>query len=130
MTQLRLDKISVSSYHESFLNYSDSTTIITVSGSIPPGSTVFSAPITFLRSSTICDIFYSHSSIPGKRVFNTGVPLQRTDFLQPGRIIPNIRYTTDGAMIIVEVFNPGSSYTIPTQTYTIYLVQYSAPISL
>lgn len=130
MTSIRLDKVIMSSFHESFLNYATTQGTIVVSGTIASSTTTsFTTSIVFGRANTITTVFYTHSSISGKRIFGGAVPLVRTG-VEPGRLSGEVRYTSTGADLIINVFNPTTSYTIATQTYTLYVVQYDAPISL
>lgn len=82
MTQLKMDKIIMSSDVETYLNYETVTITITISGTVANGnSTVFSGYIPYARSKTRADIYVKNLNTNIKRPLWGGIrqgPYQST----------------------------------------------------
>lgn len=68
MTQIRLDKVIIASFIDTFLNYQTATSLLSISGSIPDGgSSTFSAILTIDRTNTLAEVFAENQNT-GKKM--------------------------------------------------------------
>lgn len=123
---VRLDRVLMSSLHESFKNYSSVSTSITISGSIPTNGKTFSQTLSFARTGTIGDIYYRKNGGSFKRPTNN---LRRIpEYTGSTNAELSIRYSATSITIEIFVVNFGSPYTAPTETYDFEIKLFDAPI--
>lgn len=124
---VRLDKVLMSSLHESFKNYDTQTVSITISGSIPTNGKGFSQTLSFARTGTIADIYYRKQGGSFKRPVSN---LRRVpEYTGATNAEISVRYTATSITIEIFVINFGSPYTAPTETYDFEVKLFDAPIS-
>lgn len=124
MSSIRLDKIAVSSFHDSFGNYSTQTGTLTISGTIPPGGKDFSIDFTIPRDGTVVEVWATKNS--RKRSLDN---VQRNSEYSGTTFATNfVRYSGATLTVGMNVSNPGSSFTATTQSFDISVVAFDAPI--
>ena len=127
MARVRLDRVLMSSLHESFKEYDVQTTSITISGTIPNGGRSFSQTLSFARTGTIADIYYRKQGGTFKRPVSN---LRRIpEYTGATNAEISVRYTDTSITIEIFVVNFGSSYTAPTETYDFEVKLFDAPIT-
>lgn len=123
---VRLDRVLMSSLHESFKNYDSQTTSITISGSIPTNGKAFSSTLSFDRTGTIADVYYRKQGRSFKRPVSN---LRRIpEYTGSTNAEVDIRYTATSITIEIFVVNFGAPYTAPTETYDFEIKLFDAPI--
>ncbi len=126
---VRLDKVLMSSLHESFKNYQSETRTITVSGSIPDLGADFSTTFTYDRVGTIADIYVSKQGSGSKRMANYAWRLPEfTHADLVGTIY--VLYGSSSITVNISIVNgTGGPLTPTTQTFDIQAVVFDAPIT-
>lgn len=129
---VRLDKVLMSSLHESFKNYQTTKTSITVSGSIP-GSFVgkdFTLDIPYTRAGSIADFYVSKQGSDAKR--SISYTWRLPEFISSNPDIEGaiyLFYSPGNIRVNISISNSGATDTITTQTFDIEAVIFDAPLS-
>ena len=126
---VRIDRILMSSLHESFKNYKSETKQIVISGAVPPGGKDFGTSFSYSRAGTIADIYISKVGTNSKRLASYGFRVY--EFIDAD-LVANIylQYTPSTILVNIYVANPDViSHTPTTQTFDIQAVIFDAPIA-
>ena len=128
---IRLDRVLMSSLHESFKNYSTVKETIEVSGSIP-GAFVgkdFYIDIPYDRQGTIADIYVSKQGSGRKRLATYAWELP--EFVGTVDIAGAIyvNYFPTFIRVNISISNGGATASVTTQNFDIEAVIFDAPIS-
>ena len=127
---VRLDRVLMSSLHESFKNYEEVNTTITVSGSIPTAGADFFVDIPYTRTGTMADIYVRAQGSSSKRLANYAWVFPEYVSGDPdieGTIY--VLYYPGYIRVNVSVANyKGVSYASPTRVFDVQAVIFDAPI--
>lgn len=127
---VRLDKVLMSSLHESFKNYQTTVSPIVVSGSIPTIGKTFFVEIPYTRAGSIADIYVHKQGTNYKRSVNYAWRLD--EFVGvPFDVDAGIYVLYSPGIIRVEIFvsnSTGAPYGVTTQTFDIEAVIFDAPL--
>ena len=129
---IKLDKVVMSTLHESYKNYKTESIDIEISGSIPAGGTSFTHTFTLDRSGTRADVFYVNDSgsNAGEKIWAAQSIRNLSITGWPHTANTVVKYSGDTVEVGVFLFNPTAGVVaVSTQTYTFSVVQYDAPIS-
>lgn len=128
---VRLDKVLMSSLHESFKNYSTVKTTITVSGSIPTSGKDFHVDIPYTRTGTIADIYIGLQGSGSKRLANYAWRLPEYVSGDPdveGSVY--VLYSPNNIRVNISIVNlKGVSFSSPTRVFDVEAVIFDAPIA-
>lgn len=128
---VRLDRVLMSSLHESFKNYDEVNTTITVSGTIPPTGADFSVDIPFDRTGTIADIYVGLQNSGSKRLI--GYSWRLPEYVSGEPDIEGTIYAIYYPNFIRVNISIASfkvvNFTTPTRVFDIQAVIFDAPIS-
>lgn len=125
---VRLDKVLMSSLHESFKNYDEVNTSITVSGSIPDAGADFYVDIPTTRIGTIADVYIHKEGSSTKRL--VGYASRLAEFTH-GTLVGYIYLLYNPSYIRVNISianGSGSPLTPTTQIFNIQAVIFDAPV--
>lgn len=127
---VRIDKVLMSSLHESFKNYQTTETTITVSGTIPAAGADFYVDIPFTRTGSISDIYVSLQNSGSKRLANYTWRLPEYVSGDPdieGTIY--VLYSPGNIRVNISIVNfKGVPFASPTRVFEIQAVIFDAPI--
>jgi hypothetical protein len=128
---VRLDRVLMSSLHESFKDYSDTSTTITVSGTIPTAGADFYVDIPTTRAGTIADIYVGAKSSGIKRLVNYAFmfPEYVSGDVDVEASIYTIYYPSFIRVNISVANFKGVPFASPTRVFDIQAVIFDAPIT-
>jgi hypothetical protein len=136
MTKIRLDKVVISGYHESYQNYSSPSPedIVVNTAPIPNGSgRTQTVTIPYTRAGTRADIFATNLSNGRKTILSMGGRAAgAVAYTAVSSEVARFDVTYQSSTITVSLNitnNSGSSINPPAQTIRISVVQYAAPIT-
>lgn len=133
MSNVKLDKVVVSSLHPAYINYATLSDDIVISAtSLANGATrTISVTIPYDRAGTVADIYATRSTVKtavscGGRAAASAV----YNFKSTETARFDVRYSSSNITVSLVIFNgTGGAITPNAQTITISVVQYDAPIS-
>ncbi len=125
---IKPDQVLMTSQFESFKNYSNTTSQIVVSGSIPDAGKDFSVDIPTTRAGTIADVYVNKVGTSTKRSVNYAAYLgEFTDATLVGYIY--LLYSPSYIRVNISIANgSGGPLTPTTQTFNIQAVIFDAPV--
>jgi len=127
---VHIDKVLMSSLHESFKNYQTTNTTITVSGTIPTSGADFYVDIPITRAGTIADIYVGAQGSGIKRLANYNWRFPEYVSGDPdveGAIY--VLYSPSNIRVNISVSNfKGVSYATPTRVFDVEAVIFDAPV--
>lgn len=134
MTQIRIDRVIFSSYHEAYQNYDNPApqNIVVATTSLANGATRnISVTIPYTRANTRADVYATRGDV--KTLVSVGGRAAASSIYQ---FVSNeiatfdVRYTSTDITVILSITNnTGSSINPIAQTIAISVVQYQAPIA-
>lgn len=128
---VHLDRVLLSSLHESFKNYEEVNTTITVSGTIPTAGADFFVDIPYTRAGSMADIYVRVQGGSTKRLANYAWVFPEYVSGDPdveGTIY--VLYSPGNIRVNISVANfKGVSYASPTRVFDVQAVVFDAPIA-
>ena len=129
---VRLDRVLMSSLHESFKNYSTVSSTITVSGTITTSGADFYTDIPYDRAGTIADVYISKQNSGSKRLANYSFYMTEFTSPDPGNVEVYVYlfYYPSYIRVNISVGNlSGVSKVVTTQVFNVQAVIFDAPMS-
>ncbi len=131
MTQIRLDKVQLTSLLEAYINYDTLVSNISISGSVANGATAdFSTSIAYSETKTRADLYARNTTTNTKRPIIGGI--RQSPYVPVSTETCSITATYSAGAISVNmaVFNgTGGLINLTPQTIEISAVLYKVPIS-
>lgn len=122
-TNLKLDKVILSSFHEAFRNRDRIPVPLTLSGSIPGGSsTNFSVDVPIERNQAVFEVYHERQGGYPRRIASNSN--QMLDVTWTNNVYLFVTNPSANILrITVNVDNPGATASITTQTidFTVYV---------
>lgn len=133
MSNVRLDKVLFSTFHEAYKNYATMTDTFNVTAiGVGNGATQnYVVTIPYSRGGTRADIYLDGNST--KILANASTRLETNDpyqFTSTETASVLIEYTSSSIVVTLSIFNgTGGPITLTAQTITVQVVEYDAPIT-
>lgn len=131
MTLIRPDRLKFASFVDTFINYENPSSTLTVSGSVGAGATVnFDANIAIPRANTLFDVYAINNNTGKKMTLLAGSkhhPFQATGAENEAH---SLAYTAGNLLVRLSVFNgTGAPIALTTQVWRMVAVLYDVPYS-
>jgi len=127
---VRLDKVLMSSLHESFKNYQTVETTVTVSGTIPTTGADFFVDIPTSRAGSIADVYVGAQGSGSKRLAN--YTWQFPEYVSGDPDVEGtiyVLYAPSYIRVNISIANfKGVSYASPTRVFDVQAVIFDAPV--
>lgn len=130
MTNLRLDQVTFSTFHEAPQNYLTAPSSINISGNIASGATQnFTGVIPYSRSGTRADVYLDGNNVRVMANAGSRAAGDAYQFKSSETFSVFITYSTTNITVTLSIFNgTGSTITLTPQTIVASAVQYDMPI--
>lgn len=131
MASIRLDKVIMSSFHESFRNRQKISDSITVSGTVPAFDVLtFTKDIAIQRGQAVFEVYYQRSGAYPRRIANNSIILRDLTWASGNGNISVSNPSANVLRIQLSAYNmTGSAAALSSQTYNFTVYVFDTPFN-
>lgn len=129
MTQLKLDKVNLTSLVDTYINYDTLKTSIAISGGVANGATAnFAGTILYDRAKTRADVYARNTTTGIKKPITGGIRQHPYTYVSTETCSQVATIAGNTITVTFSIFNgTGAGITLTTQTMEVSAVLYEVP---